>query len=412
MNGSFDQLLESGFAAHCAGDLPRAMSAYSSALVQAPDHVSALSLQMAAAQDANDWASAYQYFERTAHALAKNPLGLVPLARLFLSQQRFDLAMATVLFLRNLARWMDLSSLTAEIKAGQDRLCNGSALEPSRDILLICPIYISSSEHVRQVELWQSAVDRFNPGIDWLMVDDGSSWDRLESLPLKPGVALTRLSSDTPHAVPLTASRTIASFPSNVGHSLSGRGNDGPGRSIAAGIKCAIHNCYRHAVVLEIDVYTRLNLRGLAAQMKESKMTAMTTRVRPWNFIESGLMLLDVQHLAMTGYADRYAWDKITFLPQVEWVYEATLGQVSSMPWTGGRNDFNQFTGEAIRRLDYLTHCSDPNLYVQYINGNGDPDSRGSLVEWGLGQARSAVDRSVNDVQSPSRMADEPVDHK
>ena len=87
------------------------MSAYSGALAQVPNHVSALSLQMAAAQDANDWASAFQYFERTAHALAKNPIGLVPLARLFLSQKRFDLAMATVLFLRNAAKWIDLSRL-------------------------------------------------------------------------------------------------------------------------------------------------------------------------------------------------------------------------------------------------------------------------------------------------------------
>jgi len=113
-----------------------------------------------------------------------------------------------------------------------------------------------------------------------------------------------------------------------------------------------------------------LNLRGLAAQLKDAKMAAMTTRVRPWNFIESGLMVLDVQHLAVSRYADRYAWDKITFLPQVEWVYEATLGKVSAMPWTGGRNDFNQLPGEAIHRLDYLTHCNDPNLYVQYINGD------------------------------------------
>jgi hypothetical protein len=101
-------------------------------------------------------------------------------------------------------------------------------------------------------------------------------------------------------------------------------------------------------------------------------MTAMTTRVRPWNFIESGLMMLDVQHLAMTRHADRYAWDKSTFLPQVEWVYEATLGQVSTIPWTGGRNDFNQFTGQTIERLDCLTHCNDPYLYEQYISGNGD----------------------------------------
>jgi hypothetical protein len=372
MNGTVDQLLDTGFAAHCAGDLPRAMSAYSSALAQAPDHVSALSLQMAAAQDSNDWVSARQHLERLAPGLGRNPAGLVPLARLFLSQQRFDLAMATVLFIANIAKWVDLFSLTAEIKAGQDRLCSGLVADFSRDILVICPIYINSSDQVHQVELWQSAIDRFNPGIDWLMVDDGSSCDRLESLPLKPGFTLTRLTSDTPHAVSLTASRTVASFPSNVGHYLSGRGKDGPGRSIAAGVKCAIHNGYRCAVVLEIDVYTRLDLRALVGQMKESKMTAMTTRVRPWNFIESGFMVLDVQHLAATRYADRYAWDRVTVLPQLEWVYEATLGNIFNMPWTGGRNDFNQLAGQVLHRLDYLTHCNDPNLYEQYISGNGD----------------------------------------
>jgi hypothetical protein len=372
MNGNVDQLLETGLSAHRAGDLPRAMSAYSGALAQAPDHVSALSLQMAAAQDSNDWVSARQHLERLAPGSERNPAGLVLLARLFLSQQRFDLAMATVLFIVNIAKWIDLSSLTAEIKAGQDRLCSGSAADLSRDILVICPIYISSSDQVHQVELWQSAIDRFNPGIDWLMVDDGSSWDRLESLPLRPGFTLTRLTSDTPHAVPLTASRTIASFPSNVGHYLSGRGKDGPGRSIAAGVKCAIHNGYRCAVVLEIDVYTRLSLRVLAGQMREAKMTAMTTRVRPWNFIESGFMVLDVQHLAVTRYADRYAWDRITVLPQLEWVYEATLGNISAMPWRGGRNDFNQLAGQALHRLDYLTHCHDQNLYAQYVSASGE----------------------------------------
>jgi hypothetical protein len=106
--------------------------------------------------------------------------------------------------------------------------------------------------------------------------------------------------------------------------------------------------------------------------MKESKMTAMTTRVRPWNFIESGFMVLDVQHLAATRYADRYAWDRVTVLPQLEWVYEATLGNIFNMPWTGGRNDFNQLAGQVLHRLDYLTHSNDPNLYEQYISGNGD----------------------------------------
>src|ERR1700704_1647897 len=101
MNGNVDQLLETGFSAHRAGDLPRAMSAYSSALAQAPDHVGALSLQMAAAQDSSDWVSARQHLERLAPGLGRNPAGLVLLARLFLSQQRFDLAMATVLFIVN-----------------------------------------------------------------------------------------------------------------------------------------------------------------------------------------------------------------------------------------------------------------------------------------------------------------------
>src|SRR5262249_51287203 len=83
MNGNIDQLLETGFAAHCAGNLPHAMLAYSGALAQAPDHVSALALQMAAAQDLNDWVSARQYLERLAPALGRNPAGLVLLARLF-----------------------------------------------------------------------------------------------------------------------------------------------------------------------------------------------------------------------------------------------------------------------------------------------------------------------------------------
>jgi hypothetical protein len=160
----------------------------------------------------------------------------------------------------------------------------------------------------------------------------------------------------------------VAAFPSNVGHYFSGRGNDGPGRSIAAGVKTAIGNGYRHVVVLEADLYTRLDLRVVVAQMRALNARAMTTRVRPWNFIESGFMVFDADHLHAIGYADRYAWDRITYLPQLEWVYEATMGEFAMANWSGGRNDFDQFDANGVSGLDYLTHCQDARLYLRYID--------------------------------------------
>jgi hypothetical protein len=325
---------------------------------------------MAAAQDSGDWSTAFGFHQRAAEFLAQDPAGLVALARLFAAQQRFDLAMASVLFLANIAENLDVSTLRAQIRAGQDVQRGGPRRSRtiSRDILIVCPIHVGSLDRAREIELWQTAIERFNPGIDWLMLDDGSPRDRLQAVRFAPGTSMVSLIDDTPQEIPLVTARTVAAFPSNVGHYFSGRGNDGPGRSIAAGVKTAIGNGYRHVVVLEADLYTRLDLRVVVGQMRALNARAMTTRVRPWNFIESGFMVFDADHLHAIGYADRYAWDRITYLPQLEWVYEATMGEFAMANWSGGRNDFDQFDANGVSGLDYLTHCQDARLYLRYID--------------------------------------------
>lgn len=361
--------LNVGLAAHCTGDLVAAIEVYESALHRNPNDVAALVLRMAAAQDARDQMVASQIREHLEDVLQQDPAGMLPLAQLFLGQKRFDLAMATVLFLRQQCNDLDLRELRNEIQTRQNSLCGARLPDDffTRDILIVCPIYVATSIHKLEIELWISGIERFNPGIDWLMVDDGSRIDRLNFLSPATETNFIKLTDDHPQPIALNSPRTVASFPTNAGHPLSGRGLDGPARSMIAGIKSAIHNRYRYTVILESDVYTRLSLRLLTDRMQKREMKVMTTRVVPWNFIESGFLVLDTAHLATIRYADRYPWERISLLPHVEWIYEAVLGTVTNMRWTGGRNDFDDFDVATIQSLDYLTHSRDHSLYARYL---------------------------------------------
>jgi hypothetical protein len=271
--------------------------------------------------------------------------------------------MAALLLLGQWAPGVDIAALKAAVSAAQEKL---RGVPPpttvfTRDTLIVAPIHVASERDKTLVELWQMAVERFNPGIDWLMVDDGSPEEWLAACDFGPA-----LEGSAPQAFPLAAPRTVARFDTNLGHPLR-QGRDGPGRSIATGMTAAIANGYRHVVVLESDVYTRVDLRAAVGAMRASGATVITKRVPPFKFIVTGFMICDAVHLATVRFAERYPYQKPLLVPQPEWVYEAILGDVTLAPWRGGGNDDNRFDAGAVAGLDYLTHCHDVDLYRRFI---------------------------------------------
>ena len=380
MSEDIDRLLDAGAAAHSAGDNLAAALAYARVLARSPNHTAANLLAMCLAQDAGDWAAARD-FERRAGARpgAAGPIwppeDLVRFARLLLAQGRPDLARALIINVEIMRNAPDVSQLRAAIQAEQDKLVGPPPASEAftRDFIVICPIWVGSPAELELLDFWRAAIERFNPGLEWLMIDDGSPPQMLAAAGFGPAVARFDIAGADPVAIRLDAPRSVASFPSNVGHLKNSLGQDGWSRSIVTGVKTAIANGYRHLVVLEMDMYTRLDLRAIVADMRASGAKAVTTRVNPWGFIETALMALDVAHLATIRFVDRYDWKRPFLTPKPEWVYEAILRDVTIMPWRGGRNDFGRFDAAAIERLDLLTHCKDRSLYRRFIEGGAGP---------------------------------------
>ncbi len=370
MSSDTESELATGLAAHCAGDAAAAVAAYTLVLALAPGHLGAILLHMNALQEQGDWPGAFAQFQRIARSeVAGSVDDVLQLVRLFLAQGRPDLARATTLLVAELFKTEVSAKWTEKIHLAQSaHLTKAGAFAPvpGREVLVVCPGFIDGPQKHALVTYWTASLQRFNPGVDWLLVDDGSAAAEWDALHFSPAVKKSRLLQDAPHAVALDGRFNAVSFPSNIGHPMGGRGKDGPGRSISTGVLTAIAAGYRSVVVLELDMFTRLDLLQVAAAMRAAGRTALSTRVAPWNFIESGFMVFDTAHLAAIAYARRYPWDRVCFFPQPEWVYEAILGEVGIMPWRGGRNDFGQFNDEDITQLDFLTHCHDHGMYRRY----------------------------------------------
>ena len=361
--------LVAGLAAHCAGEAAAASAAYGRVLARQPGHLGATLLQMNAAQESGDAAAAFALFQRIARSeIAGSAKDLLQLLRLFLAQGRPDLARATELLGAETFKTAVSAKWADKIRAAQAAQVPPATTpaEFYRDLLVVCPAYLDSPEKHALVACWTASLQRFNPDVDWFIVDDGSAAAQWDALGFGQPVDKRRLAQDEPHALALAGRFTAASFPANIGHPMSGRGMDGPGRSIVTGVLTAIAAGYRHVVVLELDVFTRLDLRRVVAAMASAGHTALSTRVAPWNFIESGFMVLDSAHLAAIGYAARYPWQRVCYFPQPEWLYEAILGEVTVMPWSGGRNDSGRFNPDTITGLDFITHCHDHAGYRRY----------------------------------------------
>jgi tetratricopeptide (TPR) repeat protein len=387
MADDIEQLIEAGVAAHCAGDRVAAALAYARVLARAPTHAAANFLAMSLAQDAGDWTAARD-FEGRAGARPGGrgpvwpPADMLRFARFLHARQRPDLAMALVINVALQVGGSAVEALRAEIAADQAKLV-GPAPPPAaftRDLLVVCPIHLAKPRDLELLALWRTAIERFNPGLDWLMVDDGSPAEMIAAAGFEPAFARVAMPGEDPEPIRLESARTLARFESNAGHLRSSRGLDGWSRSVATGIEAGIASGYRHLVVVEMDLYTRLDFRAIVGQMRASGAKAVTTRVKPWMFIETALMALDVAHLQTIRFTDRYDWKRPYLTPKPEWVYEAILGEVAIMPWTGGRNDFGNFDSATVERLDLLTHCKDIAFYRRFIEAGPPAAGRGGAA--------------------------------
>jgi hypothetical protein len=202
-------------------------------------------------------------------------------------------------------------------------------------------------QHSRYVfGLWRELVLRLNPGTDVLVVDSASPY-----LPSTEGCELIQLGN-------------------NIGH-LSRGGRDGWGRAFCAGIQYALDRDYEWVVHVETDLLFARPVADTLRKMTDSSVDAACPMAYPHPFAETALMFLRVPMLAYDRFVQRYDWENSPVTPLPEARCEEILGDaLFYLPLKGHRNDLNQVTAKNMPRLDWLTHCTDPALYREFLRVN------------------------------------------
>jgi len=246
---------------------------------------------------------------------------------------------------------------------------------PEPRILIVGTSYVGSGAQgygERLVTLWAKLAMHLNPGDDILIVDSAS--------PNPPAVFLEpigfRRYTGREHRP-----RTVYEFEHNLGH-LNTTGRDGWGRAICKGIELAYMDRYDYIAYMDVDIVFTRPVRPIIEKMARFGVKAACPMDTLYNFLENGLMFLDVAYLEATNFVERYDWPNrgnVALTPQniPEMIFEQLLEHsIFTLPLRGLRNDLDRVTvnnlaGSFPYGVDYLTHCKDFAVYERLLEMKG-----------------------------------------
>lgn len=216
------------------------------------------------------------------------------------------------------------------------------------------------------VKLWVELATHLNPDTDILLVDSASP------IPAHEAIGFPR--TDLPNF-------KIHQLGSNVGH-LNTTGKDGFGRAFSAGVDYAIEHEYDYLAYTDADIICTQPVGPIVDKMHRSGVKACCPMDTTYNFLENGLMYLDVAYLRDSNFVERYDWKSrgpTTDPSQIpEKVFETLLADVLfTLPMRGLRNDFDRLTVNNFDHMwpyggpDYLTHAKDYRLYELMLERAG-----------------------------------------
>ena len=233
----------------------------------------------------------------------------------------------------------------------------------------------------RLVTLWARLALHLNPGIHVTLIDSASPTAPAEFLrPL--GFKAMTITEDSAFRMDLTAPGTVLTWTDNVGH-LNSTGVDGWGRSFCKGIDVAISHGFDYLAYMDADIICTDPVRPIIAKMKASGVKAACPMDTSYNFIENGLMFLDVRYLKASKFVARYDWRSRSGRTQTpqnipEYEFEKLLGDaLFTLPMRGIRNDFNRITVNNLEHAfpyggcSFLTHCGDFAVYQRLLELKG-----------------------------------------
>jgi len=233
-------------------------------------------------------------------------------------------------------------------------------------------------------------MERLNPGVDILLIDNAS--------PIDPRIPLGGDWSDLSPVLlddagnilePLyePARRSIAVFREAIGHFHYDKHNmvaprDGPGRAIMTALKIAALSGYDRAAYMESDCLFALPLQWGWDRMV--KPCACEPRI-PYGYLDwQCWWIRDLQWLVNEfDFPARYDWPnrKPDWMGDLcgELIYEQILGDhLEALPLRGGRGDAIKLTRGKLREMfptgcDFLTHA-DVEDFATFLEMNGHAD--------------------------------------
>ena len=125
------------------------------------------------------------------------------------------------------------------------------------------------------VNLWAGLTRGLNPDTDILLIDSAS--------PCLPDLSDSGVK--------------VWSFPDNIGH-FGKTGKDGWGRAFCKGLSEAIDGGYEQAVFIESDLLFSRPVAGFLEKMDRMGIPFACPMAAPYQFLETGLMFMDVKAMA------------------------------------------------------------------------------------------------------------------
>lgn len=223
-------------------------------------------------------------------------------------------------------------------------------------VLVFGTSYVADETRRSLVQIWLKLVKR-NTGVDILIVDSCSPFNPSSFLP-----------SDT----------FVFRFDDNIGAISRGQ-RDGAGRAFCKGLENAIDAGYDYAVHYESDFLFAPPIMPIIEQMAKAGVKVVSPGLaNPYHFLEWGISFFDVKWVKETGFIQKYDWEHAPTWPIAEIRMEKLIGDdLFVIPFRGIRNEQNIVNVASLSNSfpysppDWISHCDDFNVYLQFLNING-----------------------------------------
>jgi hypothetical protein len=146
------------------------------------------------------------------------------------------------------------------------------------------------------------------------------------------------------------------SFKDNIGH-LSITGKDGWGRAFCHGVDLAIKNKFDYVVHIEGDLLFSGDVIDICLSMKKLGLEVLAPRSQMWNWLETGLLFMNVNFMQSINFSKRYNWPTRKKGDGPELIVEKIIGKenIAYSRWIGDRDDMDHVDPE---KSIYITHCT------------------------------------------------------